>query len=305
MPAINYDFTKFPIYKNIKIEDTIIPTTDDAAWEFFSSDRWLYNKLDLAEINGIPCGPAGIYPTEYPVIVRPIINLMGGGYGSRKVNNDEELEKYLLPGYFWMKWLNGKHLSYDIIVKDGNPVWIEIFEGHELRDGMFDYWETISSEVPSSQISNIINWTTSHLPEYTGCLCCETIDNKMIEAHLRMGDIDRFMNLKLMQNIVNIYRGKEWRYEEEHKKFFLFALFAPHSQDIVFPSKILREVKHEATFFQIDETDEANPPSGKRIAVLGSYDKELCISLRNLLIDSAQPPIVDEYVATLLGRKII
>ena len=44
---------------------------------------------------------------------------------------------------------------------------------------------------------------------------------------------------------------------------------------------------------------------GKRVAVLGAYDKELGISLRNLLIDSAQPPIMDEYIATLLGRKSI
>ena len=86
-------------------------------------------------------------------------------------------------------------------------------------------------------------------------------------------------------------------------KFFLFALFAPYSQDIVFPSEVIRKVKHEATFFQIDKTDSANPPSGKRIAVLGAYDKELGISLRNLLIESAQPPIIDEYIATLLGYK--
>tara|TARA_B100000508_G_scaffold74169_1_gene57784 strand:- start:86 stop:469 length:384 start_codon:yes stop_codon:yes gene_type:complete len=127
----------------------------------------------------------------------------------------------------------------------------------------------------------------------------------MIEAHLRMGDIDRFMNVDLMQNIIDVYKGKEWKYREEHKKFFLFALFAPHSQDIVFPSEIIKKVKHEATFFQIDDTDQANPPSGKRVAVLGAYDKELGISLRNLLIDSAQPPIMDEYIATLLGRKSI
>ena len=305
MPALAYDFTKFKIYKNINIDNVIIPTTDDVAWEFFPSDRWIYNKLDLSEINKIPCGPAGTYPNKYPVVVKPMMNLFSGGYGSRKIDTKEELEKYLLPGYFWMKWLKGTHLSYDIVVKDGNPVWIETFQGHKLRDGMFDYWETISSEVSSKQINKIVDWTISHLPEYTGCLCCETINDQMIEAHLRMGDIDRFMNLDLMQNIVNIYKGKEWQYFKGYKKFFLFALFAPYNQEIVFDSKILKKIKHESIFFQLDRNTTllCNPPSGKRIAILGAYDKTLCIDLRNLLINNAQPTIMNEYVGSLLGYK--
>ena len=57
MPALNYDFTKFEVYKNLNIDDVIIPTTDDAAWEYFSYHRWVYDRLLLADINDISCGP--------------------------------------------------------------------------------------------------------------------------------------------------------------------------------------------------------------------------------------------------------
>ena len=35
----------------------------------------IYNKLWLSEIQGIPCGPMGVQPRAYPVIMKPIINL--------------------------------------------------------------------------------------------------------------------------------------------------------------------------------------------------------------------------------------
>ena len=37
----------------------------------------IYNKLWLSEIQGVPCGPMGVQPGAYPVIMKPIINLFG------------------------------------------------------------------------------------------------------------------------------------------------------------------------------------------------------------------------------------
>ena len=51
MPALNYDFTKFEAYKNLNIDDVIIPTTDDAAWEYFCEHRWVYDRLLLSLIH--------------------------------------------------------------------------------------------------------------------------------------------------------------------------------------------------------------------------------------------------------------
>lgn len=306
MPALNYDFTKFEAYKDLNIDDVIIPTTDDSAWEYFCNHNWIYDKLLLSQLNDIPCAPYGVYPTEYPVIVKPITNLLGGGTGSRKVSNEEELEKYLLPGFFWMNYFEGDHLSFDCIVKEGKVIHMEVFEGHKLRDGMFDYWETITEEVDSARINKIVKWTRTHLSDYTGCLCCETIDDNIIEAHLRMGDLDRLMNVSLMENIINIYKGQSWNYKQRgYKKYYLFTLFGPHTLKARLKDTIISEVSEKCVFFQLDpETGaSANPPSGKRLLVFGTWDKEEGIKIRNYLIKNIRPRIPDEYVSSLLGYK--
>lgn len=306
MPALNYDFTKFEVYKKLNIDDVIIPTTDDAAWEYFCEHRWVYDKLLLADVNDIPCGPYGVYPTEYPVIVKPIVNLMGGGYGIRKVDNEKDLERWLLPELFWMNHFKGEHLSYDCVVKDGRVLYMEIFKGHVLRDGMFDFWETVTHEVGSAQINNIVNWTEANLPGYTGCSCYETINDNMIEAHLRMGDIDRFMNRTLMQSIVNLYRDGSWEYQEkEYRKYYLFAVFAPYTQEVNISKRLLDQAEKDCVFFQIDSSDGelANPPAGKRIFALGTWDRDVGVRIRNKLINNINPPIPDEYVLPLYGYK--
>ena len=43
-----------------------------------------------------------------------------------------------------MKWLEGIHLSHDIIVLNGNPIWSITFKGYPIGKGMFDYWEVIT-----------------------------------------------------------------------------------------------------------------------------------------------------------------
>jgi len=44
-------------------------------------DRWIFNKLQVAERMGYECGPAGTWFTPQDVIVRPIMNLAGMGTG--------------------------------------------------------------------------------------------------------------------------------------------------------------------------------------------------------------------------------
>ena len=58
-------------------------------------------------------------------------------------------------------------------------------------------------------------------------------------------------------------------------------------------------------FFQLDSSDGylANPPAGKRVFALGTWDQDVGVRIRNELINNINPPIPDEYVLPLYGYK--
>ena len=81
----NYDpIDKMHLYKGVVPTDgVIIPTTDDIAWEHFRHYRWIYNKLEIAESQGLSCGLVPTIPDQFPVVVKPVFNLMGGSINAR------------------------------------------------------------------------------------------------------------------------------------------------------------------------------------------------------------------------------
>ena len=141
-----------------ELEDPImdIPTTDNAAWLHFTDERWVYNKLNIAISQNIRCGPVGVEPPMFPIILKPIYNMFGGGIEARKIDSRYTLNRYLHPGCMWMQWLEGLHHSHDIMVLEGNPVWHISFKGHSIGKGMFNYWEV--TQCNDILVSYIFDW---------------------------------------------------------------------------------------------------------------------------------------------------
>ena len=98
MPFIGYDPKVLKCYEELKDPVVDIPATDDSAWLYYKNENWIYNKLNIALSQNIECGPIGVIPTNYPVVVKPIYNMFGGGIDARKINNSTELENCLHPG---------------------------------------------------------------------------------------------------------------------------------------------------------------------------------------------------------------
>ena len=48
-----------------------IPTDDPDCYRLYPRHRWIYNKLFVAESQGLACGPHGLEPTTYPVFSKP------------------------------------------------------------------------------------------------------------------------------------------------------------------------------------------------------------------------------------------
>jgi hypothetical protein len=107
-------------YKFLSDWGVDIPTTDSYAYAFYGKAyNWVYNKLKICESQKLPCGPIGTTPTEFPVIVKPIINLLGGGNKATIAHNIEQYESIQDGGLFWSPFQLGNHYSVDLIVLDG------------------------------------------------------------------------------------------------------------------------------------------------------------------------------------------
>ena len=77
------------------------------------------------------------------------------------------------------------------------------------------------------------------------------------------------------------------------------------TQEVSISKKLLDQAEKDCVFFQLDSSDGylANPPAGKRVFALGTWDQDVGVRIRNELINNINPPIPDEYVLPLYGYK--
>src|ERR1039458_7874235 len=112
-----------------------VPTDDPDAYARNPRYRWVYNKLAVAESQGLACAPHGVEPASYPVFSKPIINLRGMGMGSCTLQSRAEYLQRQTPGHFWMTLLTGEHVSSDIAVINGEMVWVRTPSANPLPAG--------------------------------------------------------------------------------------------------------------------------------------------------------------------------
>ena len=67
-----------------------IPTEDPDAWTWNPRHRWVYDRIAIAQSQGIDAGPHGTLPPQYPVFSKPIVNLKGMGLGTRILRSPED-----------------------------------------------------------------------------------------------------------------------------------------------------------------------------------------------------------------------
>jgi len=171
------------IYLKNKNKDRLFSLTDQQAWLRNPNHKIIYNKLWLSEIQNLPANPTPIIPYQFPVIIKPIINLDGMSKGFVKINNKSDYLKYSdLPGYFYQTYLDGLQYNYDIIMKNGCIIDSFCLESMPLKEGMFKYHKYIEKIIPD----NIKILLESFLDDYTGFLNIEVINKYIIEAHLRL-----------------------------------------------------------------------------------------------------------------------
>lgn len=278
-------------YDILKCDKNIgIPINDLCAWKKYPKYNWIYNRLELARYQGLDCAPMPIEPKNYPIIIKPIINLYGMGLNCKKVNDEDEFYDCWFTNGFWMEFLTGEHISWDIVLFEGKIKYVVAFQGkidHQYL-GKFDYWETVEKDLPDI-ITKLIK---EKLNDFNGCVNFETIDNKIIEGHLRTGDIFLMEDINIMKGISEAYKGNDFDWSiVEYKPIYFFPVWAYDSQneelyDILY--ELVKPIlRHDDNIidFEIDDPKMANPENSRRLLWFSSKEKEYGIDIREQIYE--------------------
>jgi hypothetical protein len=283
MPICERDPWRDQFFENVQCPpDVLIPTDDFDAWPWYPKHNWIYDKLRIAQSQGLVCGPHGVAPPSFPVFSKPITNLKGMGVGSKIMHSEREMALNSLPGHFWMPLLKGPHVSTDCAVVNGRVQWIRHATGVPAQEGMFKYWTLHADEIQEIAAS-LRAWVGRHMKNYTGMMNFETIGGTIIEAHLRFADQWCDLNGKgWIDALVNLYAKGKWRYrDEDRREGYSIPLFARHLNDFLHPpqdrqSKI-RALPHvsslQITFYENkNAADHPMPPGGFRLGLINCWN---------------------------------
>lgn len=262
--------------------DVHVPTDDIDAFRWNPAHRWIYNKLLVAESQGLDCGLHGMEPAAYPVFAKPVYNLCGMAVDSFSVADRAALQRELRPGQMWMTLLKGEHISTDAAVVDGEVRWIRHTAGRALHGGMFDYW-TVESRRRASLDAYCTAWIGRHLAGYTGMINLESIGDRIIECHLRF--TDQWPDLYgegWLDAVVRLYASGRWEFDAaDPVPGYSVVLFGPRGPAYRHPPPELVRAAREhgglrSLQLTFDErraaTAHTMPAGGFRLLILNTFD---------------------------------
>ncbi len=273
-----------------------IPTEDSDAWAWNPAHRWVYDKLRVAQSQGYECAPHGVMPPAFPVFSKPVVNLRGMGVGSRAIASAEDYAAAWTAGHFWMRLLEGEHVSSDVAVERGRAVWWRHATGIPAPGGTFDRWIVHAARRPALE-ATCGAWIARHLAGYTGMVNLETIGANagggagkgteagagIIEVHLRFADQwPDLYGTGWVAALVRLYAQSVWDYPDtDRRDGYSVVLFAPPGRRWRHPpAALLAEIRAmpgvssvQVTFHEDRPPDShAMPPGGFRLAIVNAWD---------------------------------
>ena len=294
MPVLERDPWRFQYFDHVPCPDhVLIPTDDPDSWALYPAHRWVYDKLKIAESQGIACGPHGVMPPRFPVFSKPMVNLKGMGIGSGIISSPDAYDSAYAPGHMWMDLLDGPHVSTDCAVVEGRVAWTRHATGEAAAGGMFRMWTVHAHAMPALE-AYLEAWCRDHMAGYTGMMNFETIGGRIIEAHLRFADqwCDLY-GAGWVEALVRLYQHGVWSFDDGHRRDgFSLPLFARHGRSYRHPVGSIQHavrctsgVSSLQITFHEDRAPEHHPmpPGGFRIGIVNATDLEAGSAARELL----------------------
>ena len=162
------------------------------AYKKYNNFNHLYNRIDILKDQDVDCNPVGIMPTEYPIVIKPIINIINNDYDTvlTKMSNKTEYMAYLkehvyknnsLCGNFWYSGINGNHYISNLLIKNGKVVFNDTFLIHKNADDMPSFYKHVYDYIITDYLSETISILMN---SYSGAACIQFIDNIIIDCRL-------------------------------------------------------------------------------------------------------------------------
>ena len=298
MPIGEADPWRFQFFEGVPCPPHVrVPTEDSDACAWNPDYAWVYNKLRVAQSQGLPCGVSGDMPRTWPVFAKPIVNLRGMGLESAILHSAADYHRVMTAGLFWSEFLTGEHLSTDAAVVDGRPKWWRHTRGHPGPGGTFDYWHVFAG-ARSAIESYCGDWLAEHLAGYTGMINFETIGGRIIEIHLRFADQwpDLCGGRAWVEALIRLYEKHQWRFDDSQRRDgFSVVLFGEHGPHYRHPPRALideivaaKDISSIQISFHEDRAPEwhAMPPGGFRLAIVNAWGLDAGRAARARLAES-------------------
>jgi hypothetical protein len=271
-------------FRNTQTYDIYIPVGDVAAYRAYPQYQWMYNKLQLTNEQGIYAFPDGDRTPPFPVFRKPIYNLYGMGAGAEMISNKAQYNKNYKPGYFLMPYLEGKHYSTDLVIVQGRIMWMETMLCHTSNKSFYSF-EIVTPDI--STIHVLCNWISAYFKEYSGVVNIETINNVIIECHIRMST--QFIDLYgegWLDAVVSVYAENTWGFTKKNKnKGYSLVLRVHELGSYKFNESAIREARCmcssiqiflEPGGYEIMSEKDADDGHTYRIAVINGFKQEDC-----------------------------
>jgi hypothetical protein len=212
------------------------------------------------------------------------------GMGSRVIRSPAEYDQHHAPGHMWMTLMQGRHVSSDVAVVAGEPVWWRHVTGHPGPGGTFDYW-MVHAEAEAELETSCGGWIRRNLVDYTGMINLETIGGAIIEVHLRFSD--QWPDLYgdgFVEALIGLYGEGRWRFADAQRRDgYSVVLFGPWGPRYRHPPRRLvdelllaPDVSSVQITFHEDRAPErhAMPPGGFRLAIVNTFDLDAGLAAR-------------------------
>ena len=251
----------------------------------------IYDKFWLSKSQNMICGPMGVYPSKYPIIFKPIINLYGMSRSFKKINNSEEYDKYNKDGLFWQTYFEGAQICLDIIVNKGKILFYNALCSVKGIDGSFEYHYTDKNYSISKKI---LQWIYTHLGEYQGSLNLEIIDDTIIEAHLRLNGDFHCYDINFCKQLHSFFESDfdpSLKINYNIPELFLFPIFLERKDidklqinKIIKIQKMLHKSNTVKTYY-FNKIDTVSQGNLLRIIYFDSYDFNLGLKLKQFILN--------------------
>jgi hypothetical protein len=264
------------------LTDVNIPTDDREAFNRHPRHRWVYNRLLIAQSQGLKCGPHDVRPTRFPVFCTAVTAFDGRGSGGCVSWSERNYLENCGAGNFWMQLLTGEHVSTDFAVVGGEIMWCRHALGMWGPAGSFDYW--VVEEHPRPRLERFCAaWIRVNLAGYTGMVNLETIGGRISTAHLRFSaQWPDLYGRKWLAAMVRLHQRGTWDLvDTESAEGYSLNLTGTHGSVCAYPQPgSMRE--YEATVgvssIQLPFCDEGPssalemPAGASRLAVINCFN---------------------------------